>query len=555
MDGASGRTASGSSNNGGAQVGGAMNGAGGAAAMGGGGVAGQGGTGNGAGGTNADASATGTGGATAGAGGATGVGGNIGDSSVAGSGGSRVTDGGASDARADVRAASDAGTGVAMDGSSGGTGGQVGLPAGVVSLFPAPNAANICADPPLRITFSGPPTLGTAGRIQVFRTAQPGTAVALVDMAIATVSDAVGGTNLNMGRRVFVDGNDAVIYLHSRSLAYGQSYYVTVDSGAIVGPGARPLAITDTTTWRFDTAAAAPTTLATLSVALDGSGQFCSVQGAIDALPANNSVAARINVASGIYHEFIHSRAKNSVTINGQDRKATIIEGTNNDAMNPGTATRSLVGIDATTSLVLQNITIHNLTPQGGTQAEALRLQSCDMCVVRNADILSLQDTLLWEGRIYADNCLIAGNVDFVWGAGTAYFNNCEIRTVVRNGANVMSRNTAATYGYVFVDSRLTADPGIVGQNLARIDATIYPASNVAYLNCQMAGHITRAGWMLTAGTDTSMLRFWEFQSTDPQGNLLDVSGRTVGTQLLAPQAAMVRDPTVVLRGWQPPAN
>jgi hypothetical protein len=39
-------------------------------------------------------------------------------------------------------------------------------------------------------------------------------------------------------------------------------------------------------------------------------------------------------------------------------------------------------------------------TPQGGSQAEALRLR-CDKCVVRDADIRSLQDTLLWDGRLY----------------------------------------------------------------------------------------------------------------------------------------------------------
>jgi pectin methylesterase-like acyl-CoA thioesterase len=294
-------------------------------------------------------------------------------------------------------------------------------------------------------------------------------------------------------------------------------------------------------------------------VALDGSGQFCSVQGATDALPANNGTPALITIAPGTYHEIVHFRANNGVTLRGADRKGTIIAGTNNDATNPGTATRSLVGIDASTDLVVENLTIHNLTPQGGSQAEALRLQGCDRCVVRNADILSLQDTVLWAGRVYADNCLIAGNVDFVWGAGTAYFNNCEIRTSVRAGANVQARNPATTYGYVFVDSRLTADPGvlIVGQTLARIDASVYPASHVAYINCQMGSHIAPVGWMLTAGTDTSMLRFWEYQSKDPAGNLIDVSRRLNpgSTQLTAAQAAMMRDPTVVLAGWQPPVN
>ena len=158
-------------------------------------------------------------------------------------------------------------------------------------------------------------------------------------------------------------------------------------------------------------------------------------------------------------------------------------------------------------------MTIHNLTPQGGSQAEALRLQNCDRCVVRDADVLSLQDTLLWSGKLYAQNCYIAGNVDFIWGNGVAYFDNCEIKTVGRNGYNVQARNAVGAYGYVFVDSRITSDAGITGSTLARIDADAYPGSHVAYINCTLGSHISSAGWTITGGSPTASLRFWEYQS------------------------------------------
>ena len=66
------------------------------------------------------------------------------------------------------------------------------LPTGVTHLFPPPGGQGICPDPPLRITFSGAPTLGTSGRVQVFNAA--GTVVASVDLAAATVTDTIGGT-------------------------------------------------------------------------------------------------------------------------------------------------------------------------------------------------------------------------------------------------------------------------------------------------------------------------------------------------------------------------
>jgi len=440
---------------------------------------------------------------------------------------------------------------------TGGAGGQVGLPPGVTALFPPPNGTGLCPDPPLRIAFAAPPTMGTAGRIQVFSAA--GAVVASVDMAASTVQDSIGGTTFVLVRPVFVDGNAAVVYLKTKALGYGQSYYVNVDAGAIRPPGGGTLAITGTTAWRFSTAAAGPANLTALAVALDGTAPFCTVQGALDALPSSNAAGASVTVATGTYHEIVHLRGKSNVTIHGQDRKQTVIAGTNNNTQqmnNPdgaSTSNRALLGFDGTSGLTIENLTIHNLTPQGGSQAEALRMQSCDKCVVRDADILSLQDTLLWSGRIYADNCLIAGNVDYVWGTGVAYFNACELRTVGGSGVIVQARNGAGAYGYVFVDSKLTADAASTGNMLARIDASAYPGSHVAYVNCQMTG-VAAAGWTISNGPATAALRFWEYRSTDAAGNPLNVGGRAAGsTQISAAQAAMMRDPTVVLGGWQPP--
>ncbi len=470
-----------------------------------------------------------------------------------GSGGSGTAKGGSGGNDAGSATGGATGTGGVGTGGAGTGGTQANLPAGVTALFPPPGGQGICPDPPLRITFSGAPTLGTAGKIQVYGSS--GTAVASVDLAASTVTDTIGGTSFIMLRPVYVDGNDAVIYLKTKALAYGQTYYVTVDSGAIKPPGGGTLAITGSTAWRFSTAVAAPSSLSALTVALDGSGPFCTVQGATDALPANNTDASTITIKSGTYHEIMHVSKKSNLTLHGQDRKQTIILGTNNNTQqtgnNPGTSNRSLLGFDSTNGLTIENLTIQNLTPQDGSQAEALRLQNCDKCIVRDADILSLQDTLLWSGRIYADNCLIAGNVDYIWGTGVAYFNQCEIRTVGRSGVLVQSRNAAGAYGYVFVDSKLTTDSASKNNMLARIDVSAYPGSHVAYINCQMA-NIAAAGWTVTGGTPTSSLRFWEYQSTDASGNALDTSGRQYGTQISATQAASMRDPTVVLGGWQP---
>jgi hypothetical protein len=424
------------------------------------------------------------------------------------------------------------------------------LPGTSAMVFPRPGGQGLCPDPPLRITFGSPPTLGSSGAIRVHD--DSGAVVAMVDMSVAMSTDTRGGVTLNLLRPVYVDGNDVVIYLKSHALTYRKTYSVTIDSGVIQGPGGTPFAVSDPASWRFSTAAAAPTDLKALAVALNGSGDFCSIQGALDAIPTGGA-ATSVNVEVGRYHEVIHVASMNNVTLQGADRKATIVVATNNNDMNPTTATRSVFGIDKGTNLVIDSLTIQNSTPQGGSQAEALRLQNCDRCIVRNADIVSLQDTLLWSGRIYAENCYVAGNVDFVWGAGAAYFKNCEIHTLGRAGAVVQARNAASGYGYVFVDSKLTADSTVTGQVLARIDVGAYPASQVAYVNCTMGSFIAPAGWTITGVGGTSQLRFWEYESVDEAGNPVDTSRRVAGsTQITAAQAMSMRDPAVVLSGWMP---
>jgi pectin methylesterase-like acyl-CoA thioesterase len=526
----------------------------------GGATTGIGGSGTGTGGTSSGGAGT-SGGASGaagstGRGGTTGTAGTSGVAGTSGKGGTGVagTNGAGGGGKAGTGAAGTNGvagtSGTA--GTSGAAGSQGNLPAGVSALFPPPGGQNICPDPPLRITFSGAPTLGTSGKIQVFNSS--GTSVASVDMSVATVTDTIGGTAYTLLRTAYVDGNAAVIYLPTKALSYGQTYYVTVDSGAIKPPGGGTLSITGSSAWRFTTAAAKPTSLSALTVALDGSGPFCTVQGATDALPANNTAASVITVKTGIYHEIMHVSSKSNLTIQGQDRAGTVIEGTNNNTQQgtaADTVNRSLLGFDSTNGLTITNLTIQNLTPQNGSQAEALRLQRCDKCTVSNANIESLQDTLLWDGRIYADNCYIAGNVDYVWSSGVAYFNSCEIHTVGRSGVIVQARNPASAYGYVFVDSKLTADAAATNNMLARIDEGDFPGSHVAYINCQMT-NIAPAGWTLTDPTATQTVRYWEYMSTDASGNPINTSSRQFGTQISASEAAMMRDPTVVLNGWQP---
>jgi|GEM_PF-905069 len=523
-----------------------------------GGTAGAGESGAGAApGTAGTTNAAGRGGAAIG--GAPASGGTAGSSAGAPDGSAGTPNGTAGASAAGASGASVGGS-TGSGGASAGGGGSAGagnvgpLPPSVTRLFPGSGTSGVCLDAPLTMTFAAAPTLGTKGTIAIYAKSNPSTAVDSVDIAASSYSDVIGGQTRNLVRPVFVDGTSAVIYLRRHKLSANTAYFVTVSSGTFVDAQKNAIGtVSGQTAWTFTTGAA-PTAATAMPVNRTGSGPFCTVQGAFDAIPANDATTRTITVAAGNYHELLYLSGKKNLTLRGADRAGTVIRYPNNDKLNAGTSARPMFFANGTTDLTIENLTLYNTTPQDGSQAEALRVQA-DRVTIRDVNLKSLQDTLLTAGSVYVVNSYLEGNVDFVWGNGPTYFDRCEIKTVGRAGAIVQARNGGTGYGYVFVDSKITSDAKVTGQVLARIDATVYPASNVAFLNCQMSSGIAAKGWTITpAGTSaTGQLRLWEYQSTDASGALLNVSGRDPASkQLSASEAATLRNKPTVLNGWNP---
>ncbi len=289
-------------------------------------------------------------------------------------------------------------------------------------------------------------------------------------------------------------------------------------------------------------------------VAADGSSDFRTVQGAVDFVEPHREKPVMIFVRKGRYEERVRiGREKRFVHLVGEDRKGTVIAFTNNEKLNPGWIQRSVLGVEGD-DFVLENLTVQNTTPYKGSQAEAVYVNA-ERCVLRNADFFSFQDTLNLSGRVYVADCYIEGDVDYVWGYGTAVFERCELRTM-HDGYIVQARNRASRAGYVFLDCRLTAPPGVKKCWLARIEPSRFPASHVAFIRCAMGAHILPTGWQLT-GSASPALRFEEFASTDLNGTLLDVSTRDPSAKRLSAESVPAMSAARVLvgsDGWNPPA-
>lgn len=394
----------------------------------------------------------------------------------------------------------------------------------VVAYSPANGAANVCADTPLRLTFDQTPKIGTSGRVRLYRA--DGALADTIDLSAATQTKNVGGVNFNY-YPIIITGNTAAIYPH-QPLASNQTYYATIEPGVLTDSANLPYGgFSDANTLRFTTKANAPAAGANvLTVAADGTGDFCTIQAAIDFVPANNTQRVVVNVKNGTYTEIIYIPAnKPQITVKGESRAGTIQQYANNNTFNGAISGnyRASFGVDAA-DFNLENITLRNATPSGGSQAEAFRTNG-GRTTVNSVSFYSFQDTVLTQKSAYIANSYIEGDVDFMWGNGATYYVNSELKSLRDGGYYTQIRNTSANPGNVYVNCRLTKGAGVTtGNYLGRIDPDDapngFPYSQVVLIDTKMDTHIAPAGWLFNNPTlpvtaaNYPNIRYWESNST-----------------------------------------
>jgi PKD repeat protein len=235
--------------------------------------------------------------------------------------------------------------------------------------------------------------------------------------------------------------------------------------------------------------------------------------------------------------------------------------------MNTGTHARMAFKIFSN-DMAIENMTVVNTTPQGGTQAEALMLDSgAARFILNNAEVDSRQDTILANvnsSQGYFFNSLVQGNFDYIWGGGNLFFTNCEIRTIpTASNYNLTAARTdngatgnwpgfgglLVSNGFSFVNCRLTRASSTVS-NITMAGSNGSQNGLAAFINCSIDisnnnGYVTPA-----AGVLASQL-LWEFGNSNLDHTAAAPLGLTVLTNGDA-RLLCASSSTCWLNGWVP---
>lgn len=439
----------------------------------------------------------------------------------------------------------------------------------LVSISPAAGATQVGIDTQLRLTFDGPPALSPSGVVQILDAA--GTVVDSIDASARTLTKTIGGMDHFNYTPVVITGNEVVMAFKNSILAYGKTYEVKIPAGLFVDQDAHAVDLDAVKTWRFSTRPATPDLSAQgprrITVAADGTGDFATVQGALDSVPAGNTVPTTIFLRKGTYNEIVYFANKHNLTILGEDRKGTVIRYANNQGLNntdrtmmPGGYRRGLLRAVDCNDLTLAHLTLHNPTPAGGGQSEAVILHGRPdaRAVITELDLYGHQDTLQINGQAYVRHCTIEGDVDFMWGTGPCFFENCRVRALRNKSMYTQIRNPPTHHGYVYKDCTFEGSPGVTDCLLSRVGQVRFPASEVVLLDCTLTSAVAPVGWRLDGPPEAPGIHFWEYNSRDPNGKPIDDSRRLAVSKRLTKEAdaetiADYSNPAWVLGGnWNP---
>ncbi len=291
------------------------------------------------------------------------------------------------------------------------------------------------------------------------------------------------------------------------------------------------------------------------TVAQDGSGEYTTVQAALNAVPANNKKPVTIFIKNGVYKEKIFlDSSKNFVTLIGEDKFKTIF--TYDD--HTGKVSPKGDSINTRTSwsfkILADNFTARNITFQndaGFTAGQAVAMESDgDKAIFNNCRFIGNQDVLFTNSatsRQYYEQCYIEGTTDFIFGAATVWFEKCHIHSKKNSHITAASTPPEKEFGYIFNDCYLTGDTSLHNVSLGR---PWRPYAAVAYIHCFIGQHIKPEGWSNWNNTENyKTTRYAEYKN---YGVSADPAKRVNWSKQLTEEEIKKYSITNVFGDWNP---
>jgi pectinesterase len=300
-----------------------------------------------------------------------------------------------------------------------------------------------------------------------------------------------------------------------------------------------------------------------LTVAQDGSGQYKTIQEAVNAVRDLSQQQVTIHIKKGIYHEKVVIPSwKTKVYLLGEDKENTII--TNADfSGKPYPGGKDAYGRDKfstyTSYTVLvqgndfkaENLTIENASGRVG-QAVALHVEA-DRCVIKNCKLIGNQDTVYAakeDSRQFYQDCYIEGTTDFIFGEATAVFSNCMLKSLANSYITAAATTPRQQFGYVFFDCKLITTSDISKEYLGR---PWRPYAKVAFIHCDMGAHILPVGWNNWGNTENE--RTVQYSEYESKGNGASAKARAGWSKQLTINEVKVYTIDNILGGadhWDP---
>lgn len=256
-------------------------------------------------------------------------------------------------------------------------------------------------------------------------------------------------------------------------------------------------------------------------VAADGSGDFKTVQQAIDAVPDFRKNVTVIFIKNGLYKEkLVLAGSKPRIKFIGESVEKTIL--TYDDYSSKRNVFGEEMGTSGSASFYIygdefsaENITFQNSSGPVG-QAVAVWVAG-DKVQFKNCRFLGFQDTLYtygYKSRQYYKDCYIEGTVDFIFGSSTAVFDNCEIYCKKGGYVTAASTHDSTRYGYVFMDCRITGNGGSDSFYLGR---PWRPYAKTVFIRCELGDIIHPDGWNNWGKESNEKTAYYaEYKNTGP---------------------------------------